>query len=257
MPDRFDNLDGTWLALGAAAIVTAAGAVRRRGAANDDEPELLLPGQYRGTVDAPRPSQLPQLRRSAELAMPDTDLARRMLYGGDVLGELTFEQATVVDPRRVDALISQRIGRAFEQVFGHGADPMAEELYLAGVRFAREHHGGDLPTSAIVSLVQENLDRALFSTWPRLPGPMKAHIRANLHVFDAALDDAKKIAQRAARVTRGTDDNLEWTALAQHLEGHKPMLRAALAEGLPGPVAGRGRALPRPRRALPGPRWND
>jgi hypothetical protein len=57
-------------------------------------------------------------------------------------------------------------------------------------------------------------------------------------------------------VTRGTPDNIEWLRLAAYLEGHKPMLRAALTEALPGPAGGRRRLGPG-RRMLPGPRDGD
>jgi len=269
---RFHNTDGTWLALGSVLALGAAhtlisptgrprttprearertAALVRRGPVSAYGSRADLPTVYE--PDEQR-RELAATRRQYELAMPDADLARRIIRGGDVLGNLTLQQAAIYDPRRIDALISQRMGRAFAEVMGGPAGPEAEELYLAGVGFARQNYGGDLPVRAIVSLIEENLDRALFSTWPLLPGHAKAHVRANLDAFDDAIDDSIAIVLEAARASRGTEDNPEWLALAEHLEGHKAQMRRALAEGLPGPAPGRRRRIGGRPRALPGPR---
>jgi hypothetical protein len=240
----------------------------RKGSGNDDDVEVQiltaqqaqarrrLPTRYADPMPAiyQEPANFPQLRRTAELELPDRELARRIMAGTDVLGTMTFDEAAQVDPRRIDALISQRMGRAFSEVFGMGPGPEAEMMYLEGIQFARNANGGQLPASAVVSLIEENTDRALFATWPRMPSPMRAELRRNLHVFDEALDDAKDIAARAARATRGTPDNVEWSGLVEWLEGHKGMMRAALAQALPGPVGGQRPAFGGPRRMLPGPR---
>lgn len=235
-------MNGDLLTLAAVALIAGAASLRQRTAGSAARRQLLPP---------PR-RDLPALRQRAELALTDADLAQRMFTGGDVLGELTFEEATVYDPRRVDALISQQIGNAFAEVFGARPGAMGVDMYLAGARLARQTHGGALPTAALVSLVQENLDRSLFGAWPRLPSEAKAHLRRNLHVFDAGFDGAAKIARQAARVTRGTPDNVEWMRLADYLTGHKPLLRTALAQGLPGPTGGH-RRLGHGRPMLGGP----
>jgi len=244
----FKNTDGTWLALGALAAIGAAGAMRGRGSRVDLPEVWQEPGRRQH-------GNVPMLRQRAELALSDADLGHRIMTGGDVLGELSFEDAARVDPRRIDALISQRMGRAFAEVMGGNPGPEAEEMYLTSVRFARNAYGGDLPTRAIVSLIEENLDRSLFSTWPWLPESVKAHIRENLHVFNAALDEAVVIANQAAAATRNTPDNAEWQALAEHLEGHKPLMRTALStRRLDGPMGTPPPGLPGRYRALGGPR---
>jgi hypothetical protein len=198
---------------------------------------------------------VPQLRRRADVALPDTVLWGLIASQGDVLSGMTFEQAVVEDPRRIDALISQQIGLAFAEVFGVPAGPEAGELYLMGIDFARQAHGGELPVRALVSLVEENMDRALFATFPRMPVFARAELRRRLPVFDAALDAGAAIARRAQTIARARglgEDSQAWRDLADYLEGHKDMIRHALAQGLPGPVA--RPMLPLGRRMLPGPR---
>jgi hypothetical protein len=229
-----------------------------RGSSNDE-----VEGQEWEVVEAPKAKgQLVraqshgghlQARRSAEMQLPDRQLARRIFSDGDVMGRMTFAQAARHDPRRVDALISQRIGRAFREVFGRGPGPEGEQLYLMGVDLARKSNQGAMPVKAIVSLVEENLDRALFSTFPRMPPPVKRQLRDQMPVFEEAFMDAGKIARDAMFAAEDPEDRREWKALAEYLEGHPAQMRVALADALPGPAGrpamaqGRQRMLPAPR----------
>ena len=255
------DLDGTWMALAAVGVVGAARMAMTRGSrANGDDDENLPAVRQQAILPQVitaqrRAGAVPQLRQRAELALPDQQVWLIIANQADPLVGMTFERAAVEDPRRVDAMISQRIGAAFARIFGARPGPEAGELYLRGIEFAREVHGGELPVKALVSLVVENMDRALFNTFPRLPSFARAQLRRNLDVFDEALDEAAEIAVRASTVARrkGLDeDSVAWRELAEYLEGHKAMMRQALAQGLPGP-AGRP-MLGGARRMLPGPR---
>jgi hypothetical protein len=244
--------DGSIFALAAVAAVAAAASVKkRRGAMNDDIEVLEQGAMVRHR--APRTAAM-QARRRAELQLPDRQLARRIFGRSDVLGRMSFEEAVNNDPRRVDALISQRVGQAFMEADGRpspGGD-MESMLYTEGMRLARQAGDGDLSVKALVSLTEENMNRALFAQFPRLPGFVKARLRDNIEVFDRGFEEAAQIAERAAQAANDYEDALEWTSLADFLRDHPQQIRVALADALPGPV-GR-RMMPTPRRMLRGPR---
>ena len=250
------QITGPALTLGILGAVTAAAYVKR-GAFNDDVEGQIEPQGGFGLVPASQRA-LPQLRRRAELQLPDERLADILFdRDGDVLGGMTFERAVKQDPRRVDAKISQRIGEAFEQVFGpHQGDPFMKGLYLQGLQFARQTHEGRVPVKAMVSLVEENLNRALYNTFPRMPHDARIILRRSQPIFDAAFADAARMAAQASRAAAGTEDGPEWRALAEILAEHPQHMRRALAEALPGPVGPRDRMLggPGQLRGLPGPR---
>jgi len=230
----------------------------KRGARNEDEAEGQIEPQGGFGLMPARQRALPQLRRRAELQLPDERLADILFdRDGDVLGGMTFERAVKQDPRRVDAKISQRIGEAFEQVFGpHQGDPAMKSLYLQGLDLARQTHEGQVPVKALVSLVEENLNRALYTTFPRMPHDARTVLRRSQPIFDAAFADAARMAAQASRAAAGTEDGPEWRALAEILAEHPQHMRRALGEVLPGPVGPRDRMLGGPGqfRALPGPR---
>jgi hypothetical protein len=269
------DMNGAWLAIGAAAALVVAGEVRkRRGGMNEDvdddfeevevqvmSPTALARRPQAGMRMAGRQGAALQARRRAELDLPDRQLARRLfsdeLPDESVLGEMTFEEATGQDPRRVDALISRRVGQAFMDAglrHRRGGD-MESRLYLEGMRRAREGAlGQPLSVKDLVALVERNMDEAMFSILPRLPRHVKDDFRRGLPELRRGFNEAAEIAARAARASEDYDDALEWTSLADYLRGHPAQIELALADALPGPV-GRG-ALPGPagRRMLPAPR---
>jgi hypothetical protein len=271
------NMNSAWLAVGAAAALAAAGEWRRRrGGMNEDvdggddyeevevqivTPTALARRPQTGMRMAGAQGAALQARRRAELDLPDRQLSRRIfsdeMPDEAVLGEMSFEQATNEDPRRIDALISRRVGQAFMDA---GLRParggsMESTLYLEGMHLAREGAlGQPLSVKDLVAMVERNMDRAMFSTLPMLPPHVKDMFRRGLPELRRGFNEAAQIATRAAQSSDDYEDSLEWTALADYLRGHPDQIQIALAGALPGPV-GRG-ALPGPggRRMLPPPR---
>lgn len=265
---RRDN-GSTFAILAVAAVSAAAFASKSRsGGFNeiDDEDE----GEGEGPLEAEIVTQMVvarpqrsrsmgaalQRRRQAELQMPDRQVARRIFSLENPLGRMTFEEAVNEDPRRIDALISQRVGQTFMEADGRAATGGAMEsaLYLEGLRIARQFNDGNLPVKALVSLTEENMERALFTQFPRLPSFIKDHLRRQMHVFERGFNEAADIAMRASRVSQDPEDARDWRSLEEFLREHPDQIRRALSDALPGPVPGRQRALPGQRRMLPPPR---
>lgn len=228
----------------------------KRGGRNDGEIEPQG-GFGLGPV---RQVAFPQLRQRAEIALPDAQLGRLTFRHGDVLAGMTFERAVKEDPRRIDSLIHQEMGDAFEEVFGQGGpltpSPMMEQMHLQGLQMARDAGGGELTVAALVSLVEENMNRSLFASVPWMPEDVKAQLRRNMPAIERAVERAAQIADRAARVSSGTTDNPEWRALAEVLREHPMHLQRALVQALPGPAPRPGQRMvggPGQFRALPGP----
>jgi len=229
----------------------------KRGSGNDGEIEPQG-GFGLGPV---RQNTLPQIRQRAEIALPDAQLGRMTFRHGDVLAGMTFEQAVKADPRRIDSLIHQEMGNAFEEIFGEGGPltpgPMMERMHLQGLEMAREAGGGELTVAALVSLVEENMNRSLYASVPWMPEGVKAQLRRNMPTIERAVERAAQIADRAARVSSGTSDNPEWRALAEILRDHPNHLNRALVQALPGPAPRPGQRMvggPGALRGLPGPR---
>jgi len=253
-----------------AAAAAAAFAKNSRGGFNENEDEYEDEGEGEGPLEAQIVTQMVvarpdlsrstgaalQRRRQAEMQMPDRQVARRIFSLENPLGRMTFEEAVNEDPRRIDALISQRVGQTFMEADGRAATGGAMEsaLYLEGLRIARQFNDGSLPVKALVSLAEENMERALFTQFPRLPSFIKDHLRRQMHVFERGFNEAADIAMRASRVSQNPEDARDWRSLEEFLREHPDQIRRALSDALPGPVPGRQRALPGQRRMLPPPR---
>lgn len=236
--------NGAHLALGIlGALTVAAEVVRRRGSGNDP-----VQAQVVGDDDVKSPeaqqhrSGLMQSRRTlqdrAEAELPDEHLGRLLFSGGDVLAGMSFEQAVNVDPRRVDALITQRVNQAFEPIMGP-PNPMAPQMYASMMADLRRVSGGRLTVGAITGLVERNLDNTMFRALPMLPPQVREAIKRQLPSFEVSFEEAAEIAREAAFVATSSSDRMDWTSFADYLRGHPAQMRIALTGALPGPATRR------------------
>ena len=92
--------------------------VRRRGSGNDPvqaqvvgDDDVTLMEVSRQDVGQMQSRYAAQARAEAQL--PDARLGELLFSDGDVLAGMSFREAVNFDPRRVDALITQRVNRAF------------------------------------------------------------------------------------------------------------------------------------------------
>lgn len=228
--------NGAHLALGALAVIAVvAEASRRRGGRNDAD----IVGDDGVSFDPHRPAAQMQLGRRAqeraEAELPDLELARRLFSGGDVLAGMPFDQAVNVDPRRVDALIAQRVNRVFAPILGP-PNPAAPQMYAAAMADLRKICGGHLTVSAITGLVERNLDDSMFRIFPMLPAAVRDAIRRQLPAFEVAFAEAADVAREAAFSATSPADRMDWTSLADYLRGHPAQMRIALTGALQPPA---------------------
>jgi hypothetical protein len=239
--------NGAHLALGAlAALAVVSEVVRRRGSGNDpvqaqivgdDDVTLMeIPRQDLGRMQSRYAAQA-----RAEAQLPDARLGELLFSGGDVLAGMSFREAVNADPRRVEALITQRVNRAFAPAMGP-PNPMAPQMYAEVMADLRRVSGGRLTVSAITGLVERTLDDSMFRVLPMLPPPVREAIKRQLPAFEVAFGEAAEIAREAAFAATSSSDRMDWTSFADYLRGHPAQMRIALTGALPGPAA---------RRALP------
>ena len=244
---RRDN--GAHLALGAlAALAVVSEVVRRRGSGNDPvqarvvgDDDVTLMQTSRQGLGRMEIGGAAQARAEAELS--DVRLGELLFSDGDVLAGMSFRDAVNIDPRRVDALITQRVNRAFAPVMGP-PNPMAPQMYGAIMSDLRRASGGRLTVSAIAGLVERNLDDTMFRIFPMLPPQVREAIKRHLPAFEVSFGEAAEIARQAAFVAVSSSDRMDWTSLADYLRGHPAQMRIALTGALPGPGARRALAPP-------------
>lgn len=241
--------NGAHLALGAiAALAVAAELSRRRGSGNDPVEVQVVGDDDVTLLDPPQESLVRvQGRRAAqaraEAELPDERLGQILFSGGDVLAGMSFREAVNTDPRRVEALITQRIGRVLAPVMGP-PNPMASRMYASIMADLRRASGGQLTVNALTGLVEQTLDDTMFRIMPMLPPHVREAIKRQLPAFEVAFAEAAEICREAAFAATSSEDRMDWTSFADYLRGHPAQMRIALTGALPGPAARRALAPP-------------
>jgi hypothetical protein len=191
-------------------------------------------------------------RPTTALALPDYTLWALIKGDGDVLAGVTFEDAVLEDPRRVDALVWQAIDAGYREAGMEFPEEPGTNIYEQGMNVLRARDGA-VTARGIADLTLDNLDRTVF--FHHMPSYMRQALRRNIHFVDQGIDNAVAVVKRAAAVARRNHrgaDNVAWNEMAEALTEHKGTIRAALAEHLPGPV-GQRRALGFGRPMIQGP----
>lgn len=210
------------------------GASRRMnsGSMNDDD-DVMLPARSRGA--------LPATRTRAQLALPNQELARRVVAlgeAGDVLGGMSFGQAVNEDPRRAEGLIYQAIGRGFQRM---GFPPGSQAMYAQGLDLARNAAGGPLKVRALLDLHASNIVNTTLGPMSMLPDRAKRSLLGSISELDQAFDEAAEIANRAQLAAEDPEDRLDWRQYVEFLRAQPAAFRRALQGGLTDRAAGRRR----------------
>jgi len=159
--------------------------------------------------------------------MSDADLWQRISTGGNVLGEMTFDQAVRTDPRRIDALIQQRVVGEFLDALDAAdttATTIAQHAYLQGYTELRDQHGqlsAPILATALEGVWEDYrkvLQRAL---WP-MAGAGRAEAQAlqqaivdNAERIHQAFTEATTIAARAAGAAASDEDKTAWRSVTE------------------------------------------
>jgi len=156
--------------------------------------------------------------------------------GQSPLAGMSFGQAVIQDPRRVDAMIQQEMMTAMRGLVGWspGEAEMRKRLYLASSELIRQHNEGRKPLVAMVSLQEETWQSALLGAAQMWPPAMHTIVRANYDDevgLGLAFERAVAIAERAAALTRNTPDNVEWTSMADVFRAMDQGMRDLLFRG--------------------------
>jgi hypothetical protein len=218
--------------------VSALGAMRRSPGSMNDDGEMPIARRR----DAPLAT-----RTAAQIALPNRELARRVVDFNDVLGDMSFEQAVNEDPRRAEALIYQAIGRGFQRA---GVPRGNDDMYAQGLELARNASGAPLTVRALLDLHASNVVNTMLTPMAMAPGSVKAQLRAVLPELEAGYLEAAEIARRAQLAAADPEDRLDWRQYVDFLELQPEALRRALMRQLPGPVGVRGELPMGGRRRL-------
>lgn len=192
---------------------------------------LFLLGAYALDKDKPTvPSE-------GASGLTDLDLWQRIQDGGDVLGGMTFSVAVTTDPRRIDALIQQRLLHTFYAALGLDHEVLdsdsglmkhyLQDAYLLQLSQVRFQGGGQVTAQGIASLTRISLGEAhdLLTKvlWPmadsgKRPKAERAQAAIVEHIEDIhqAFREAGAIAARAADVS--DRDRQAWTEVEALLD---------------------------------------
>lgn len=228
----------------------------------------LMPVFFAALAEGQPPEIPADLGTAAIEGLSDDELWNLVSSGGDVLAGLAFEDAVVIDPRRVDALIQQRIAVQYDQVLheayadanwqGHEQERVALQqviaqlnrylylLRLQGVREERngvvdavglvdssevtaENHGQLLEVSTkMVRLDRQNNPTPASRMWDRFTTRYVDIARA--------FREAGEIAARAANAAGDEESAQAWTRMGAIVEA----MRASFA----GCLTALGRQVP-------------
>jgi len=211
--------------------------------------------------------------------LSDHDLWERMIQNGDILAGMTFAEAVAQDPRRIEALIDQRVvwdfWNALDWLQGPRTEGLMEMAWRQGNAEIRQRLG-QITAPALAARRSQMWDH--YQKWLEVAKAMRrpgvpaerfwASVIANRRVIARAFRESAEIANRAAAVA-GTDENGDaWRQMGALITNMHEQLAAAIAEiagagageegGAP-PIAGPGggggggeemRALPVPEEGV-------
>jgi hypothetical protein len=203
----------------------------------------LLAGAYAATRDRLPPEQ-------GEHGMNDSELYDAIIgklpTGGNIMRGMTFAQAVNTDPRRIEALLMQRIIQPMMLSIGRLHSPgvpmdqiewMARKGYLQTMATRRASGGITAPRIA-ASLIDawqkasEILIRA--SDTPRfapLATTLKGVVLANMADINRAFREAEQICRRAQSVASRSEDKSAYGKMCAMLDSMKTGLIVFAARG--------------------------
>lgn len=192
---------------------------------------LFLLGAYALDKDKPTvPSE-------GASGLTDLDLWQRIQDGGDVLGGMMFSAAVTTDPRRIDALIQQRLLHTFYAALGLDHEVLdsdsglmkhyLQDAYLLQLSQVRAQGGGQVTAQGIAGLTRVSLGEAhdLLTKvlWPMADSGKRpkaeraqAAIVKNIEDIHQAFREVGAIAARAADVS--DRDRQAWTEVEALLD---------------------------------------
>lgn len=198
----------------------------------------------------------------------DEELWHRLVSGLDPIAPMSFGQAVVSDPRRIDALMGQKVLVAMQQLMPGGSPELARAAWMDAARAAG---GINRPLKAIVDVHELNWEpyfQALHGQ-ARFPPGLQRQAPRIRQAFDSAVAVGREAAATAAAMGEEEDAAL-WTRLADvyqamgdamvaAMEGRPPAPRLAPgAPQLPAPEEDYGAAsAPKTVRLLGPLAWED
>lgn len=165
-----------------------------------------------------------------KLGLSDDELYERIsgesVFGTDVLGTLTFEEAVNQDPRRIEAMVLQRIVQPLMLAIGRMASPGAEMddiLFATRVGYLRMLHQrrmrhGDITADVIADSLVESWHTASevlanAQSNPRF-APLAATIGgiviANMQDISRAFRECDSLLERAGNVAVSEEETRAW-----------------------------------------------
>ena len=183
------------------------------------------------------------------LGLTDADLYTAIVTeGGDPLGGLSFEDAVLQDPRRVDGLILQRVIGPFYLAVAKIRYPQMDVSRIQGaMRHAYLQRNHDLRMSGPGNVVSPSeLARDYEKSWKangevlrvafemRTPAAdtFKELLRANRGDIRRAFREASEIAMRASKVSHTQPAALAWAEIHAVLRNMSDMIEGYMVEGL-------------------------
>jgi len=187
--------------------------------ASSQETEVLTP--RRPEAPALRPPWMEQIQSAQQV---DEELWRAIDSGSDPLQGMNFALAVTADPLRVEALVHQRIHRAFYDILGLPPGSMGQsmagqaqrETYFLRNRTIRALHGNRPSARVIADSLERNwedysrlLDVTLLQARMGVPGAEDYVNRVGGRMRDLmrAFREASAIAMRARDVAEGDEQD--------------------------------------------------
>lgn len=187
--------------------------------------------------------------------LTDANLYDQMAADGDVLAGMTFDEAVARDPRRIEALVDQRVTNDFYRALSYLREGVTADLmrqaYLHRNRQLRAEHG---PITAVslcahrTDIWENHYQKVLeVAVKMRRPGvPAETFWQAvtdNAATLRRAFRESHEIANRASFAAVSQEESDAWaqigvliTNMYQTLENHIIALALAPSVGAPAPL---------------------
>ena len=175
----------------------------------------------------------------AEGGLDDADLWVRIDNGGDVLSGMMFSEAVNNDPRRVDALIQQRVLKEFYRALGmklrgEAYTALAQHMYLQRMADLREAHEGKITARALADDHFEDWEEKsalILAVWQMRQNEadlIREAIKENRNEIYRALREAEQLAIWASKLAVKSEDKAAWSALVGVFENMRDFVQRGM-----------------------------
>lgn len=196
----------------------------------------LIAGLFALISDDDRMNELE--RRQSDLGLSDAQLWSYVESPRSPLAGMTWRDALLYDPRRIDVMMYKAVFSAIDSVvqLPAQAKEMNRALYLQAMDLARQVSGDPISLEVLVSLARDNWGLSLHML-EQAPPDAKRYLAGFIGRLEDGFQDAVDIAQNAADDMRSIDPDqgMLWLELAEvyaeSWEAYKAVILGSLLPG--------------------------